>query len=76
MNIITDTVNQCKRCPQNAMTEDPTNIWPSTTIPYYVDSRLSKITCMTIIHVYILKLYCIVVMQEKGQYSTTNEWNL
>ena len=48
MNITTDTctVIHCKRCQQNAMTGDPTRIWPSTTIPYSIDSRLSEKTCL------------------------------
>ena len=58
MNVPTDTVNQCKRCPQNAMTEDSTRTWPTTTIPYIIDSRFSKKTFLTISHVYVQTVFC------------------
>ena len=57
-NITTDTVNQCKRCPQNCMTEDPTHTWPTTMIPYDIDSRLSKKTCLTIFHMSVQTVFC------------------
>ena len=33
-----------KRCPLNAMTRDPSRVWPNATVPYKMGATLSKLT--------------------------------
>ena len=33
-----------KRCPLNAMTKDPSRVWPNATVPYKMGAYISKLT--------------------------------
>ena len=33
-----------KRCPLNAMTKNPFQVWPNAAVPYIMDASISKLT--------------------------------